>query len=207
LLWDPGEELQACYDHTISDVLTPFRVEFARSSKSQEGAPTLIPTDEHGVSLKSEILVLKDDVSVEEAADLLYRRETRQDGTGATHYSRPQRLGANSVLIEKLQGFEGVAYVLYVRIGQNIQFPTPELLARLAIASAKSPAGSLKRDGISYLINVKNWGLRTPLMPAYERAILMHTRCSQPFSRLARMPRCGPITQDRLASASCYTRM
>jgi len=63
--------------------------------------------------------VLKDDVSLQDAVDLIYRRETRKDDASAARYSRPARLTADSVLIEKLENFEGVASVLYVRLAKT----------------------------------------------------------------------------------------
>jgi hypothetical protein len=54
----------------------------------------------------------------------------------------------------------------------NIEPLTADELARRAISSASGPAGAENRDAILYLIEAKRHGVRTPLMPAYERRIL-----------------------------------
>lgn len=57
----------------------------------------------------------------------------------------------------------------------NIHPLTAGKLAELALRSAAAPAGAEHRDGISYLQQQKRRGLMTPLMPAYERAVLTIT--------------------------------
>ena len=57
----------------------------------------------------------------------------------------------------------------------NIEEPTPEMLARLAIASAATPSGAVARDGISYLKAARDSGIVTPLTADYEREILRQT--------------------------------
>ena len=75
LIDDPGEELAQRIIHRIEDAKTPFRVEFARSSLSREGAPTLVPVEAGGAQVKATVLVLDDAVALEDARDMLYRRE------------------------------------------------------------------------------------------------------------------------------------
>ena len=41
--------------------------------------------------------------------------------------------------------------------------------------SAAAPVGAERRDGISYLQQQKHRGIVTPLMPAYEKAVLART--------------------------------
>ena len=53
-----------------------------------------------------------------------------------------------------------------------------ENLANLAIKSAREVAGSKKEDGISYLLDIKQQGIRTPLMDDYEKEILRITSTS-----------------------------
>jgi hypothetical protein len=81
----------------------------------------------------------------------------------------------NTVLVRRVEDFEGLDLVLYVEIGANILDPNPRRLAELAIRSAGSGAGRRGRDGISYLIDIRKNGVETPLTPEYEREILRLT--------------------------------
>src|SRR5262245_30159590 len=83
LIDDPEEEMDSATVAVKGPVLTPFKVEFARKSKTRKGAPTLIPVEHRGAPVEAKILVL--DVSEIEAANRLYRRETRQVGTGRVY--------------------------------------------------------------------------------------------------------------------------
>ena len=62
-----------------------------------------------------------------------------------------------------------------MRIGANIDNPTPEKLAKLAIESTRNEAGMNGKDGISYLLSRKEQGVSTPLMQEYENEILRKT--------------------------------
>lgn len=175
LIEEPGSEIAGI---TVDrrNVLTPFNVEFARSSETRYGAPTLVPVDKGGSSVRSLILVCADSVTQGQGIDMLWRRETRQVGTGK-HYTVPKKPTAKSILIRSLQGFAGLDYVLYTdfyEIGK-IQNPTAKDLAKLAIASAKRSVNKEGIDGISYLISAKRSGIATTLMPEYEREILRQT--------------------------------
>ena len=171
---DPGSEIQEVTIDRIKAV-TPFKVEFARSSRYRKGAPTLIPIEDGGSKVNGIVHVLEKSVSESEAADMLWRRETNQVGSGK-RYSPPVNPGPNIVLIEKLNDFARIDVVLYSRIGSNIHPLNAEKLAELAINSAKTPAGDKGKDGISYLISAKKAGIVTPLMPEYEKEILRQTR-------------------------------
>lgn len=155
----------------IEEVETPFLVEFARSSRTRDGAPTLIPVTMGGCRVRAVILILNPEVSVESAMDLLWRRETRK-GDRTIRYQARTDPGPNHVVVEHLSNFSGLKTVLYTSIGANIPKNTPECLARLAIESAKGNAGATKMDGINYLLSVKRHGVKTPLLPAYEVKIL-----------------------------------
>lgn len=170
---DPDSEIQAVTIDRIK-AETPFKVEFARSSRYREGAPTLIPVEDGGSKVNGIVLVLEESVSESEAADMLWRRETNQVGSGK-RYSSPVNPGPDTVLIEKLNDFEVIDVVLYTRIGSNIHPLNAEKLADLAINSAKTPTGDKGKDGISYLISAKKAGIVTPLMPEYEKEILRQT--------------------------------
>lgn len=44
LLPDPGSEIEVATAEVIQDLVTPFPVEYARSSKKCDGSPTLVPS-------------------------------------------------------------------------------------------------------------------------------------------------------------------
>jgi cation transport regulator ChaC len=175
LIDEPGKELEPLIRERISNVKTPFSVEFARSSSSRDGAPTLVPVEDGGTQVQAVILVLDPTVEIRRAEDLLWRRETRNECSDK-HYRPPADLGPNTVVIAHLQNFANVETVFFTMIGANIKNRSPEYLAHLAVCSARSEAGARRIDGISYLISVKKQKIQTPLMPAYEAAILQRTK-------------------------------
>lgn len=175
LIEDPGKELDPLVRKRISDVQTPFCVEFARASSSRDCAPTLVPVQEGGAPVKGVILVLDSTVEIKRAKDLLWRRETRNECSDR-HYNPSANPGPNTVVVEYLQNVANLETVLYTKIGANIENWTPECLADLAICSARGKAGAKRMDGISYLISVKKQNIQTPLMSAYEAAILKKTK-------------------------------
>lgn len=171
---DPGEEIGPLVVEKIEGVETPFWVEFVRQSRTRGGAPTLVPVSEGGAAVSASILVLQNSISGSEAADMLWRRETRREGSGE-RYKPSSEPGTNDVLVRHLEDFEGLDVVLYVEIGANIPDLNPRKLAELAIRSVRSDAGKISRDGIAYLIGTKKNGVTTPLMPEYEGEILRLT--------------------------------
>ncbi len=172
LIKNPGEEIQPNIVKT-KNAKTPFKVEFARSSSKRMGAPTLIPFRE-GANVRAKILVFRDDISEKEATDMLWRRETDQVFSDR-EYGPPSNPGINNVLVKKKENFQGVKIVLYTEIGRNINNLSPKTLAELAIKSVRSKAGKKGKDGISYLIDIKISGIKTPLMSEYEKEILRQT--------------------------------
>ena len=62
--------------------------------------------------------------------------------------------------------------VLVVRIAPNIEPLNGDELATRAILSARTEFGSDRKDGISYLIRARDFGIETPLQSDYEAAIL-----------------------------------
>ncbi len=165
---DPGVEIRPRIVEKI-DCETLFRVEFARTSRTRNGAPTLAPVSEGGAAVNASILVLQKSVLEADATDMLWRRETRREGS-------EQRYDPSSeVTVRRLDNFESLETVLYVEVRANIPDPGPRKLARLAIESARSEAGKIGRDGITYLMDVKRNGVETPLIPNYEREILRLT--------------------------------
>lgn len=171
LIEDPGIELEPLIVERIRNVQTPFNIEFARTSRSRDGAPTVVPVKNFGAPVSATILVLSDTITVETAKDFLWRRETRNENS-EKHYSNPVRVKLNQVLIEEIKDLNGVGSVLFTKIGANIECPTPEKLAALAIKSTTGNAARNKKDGISYLISLKAQNISTPLMPDYEQQIL-----------------------------------
>ena len=188
LIADPGEELKLFIARPIADIATPFPVEFARSSNTRDGAPTLIPVDSGGAPVQGTILVLDSTVSLDHARTLVWRRETRNEFT-TKRYARPKKPGPNRVLIEITTNLADIDTVLFTRIGSNIERPTAERLAKLAIRSARREAGAKGDDGISYLSSVITRRITTPLLPAYRDAILRETgaRNLEEAHRLARL--------------------
>jgi hypothetical protein len=170
LITDPGPELQAVILSHRDGVSTPFEVEYARSSAGRKGAPTLVPVAEGGASVLATIFEVS--VSADEAADIVYRRETGKIGTGRK-YVEPANPTANTVIIECFADFEGFEVVLSTRIGANIEPLSADTLATLALKSAREAAPG--KDGITYLMNAMGSGIVTPLTSAYEAAILTET--------------------------------
>lgn len=163
---EPGPELTAVVTRRIA-VETPFAVEFAHSSRTRDGAPTLAPVSEGGAHVPASVLVVDESVTEAQARAMLYRRETgRRDDAGAA---------SRAAWMAELPGFAGLSTCLYAAFAADIRPLTAPALAGLALRSAAAPAGALRRDGISYLHQQKRRGITTPLMPGYEQALLART--------------------------------
>ena len=160
---EPGAELAAAVTRRI-EVETPFAVEFARSSRTRDGAPTLVPVGEGGAHVPATVLLLDESVTLADARAMLYRRETGRLYDISS--------GSRVAWIADLPGFAGTRTCLYTALQPNIRPLTADKLARLAVCSAAAPAGAEHRDGISYLQQQKRRGVVTPLTPAYEEAVL-----------------------------------
>jgi hypothetical protein len=89
LIDNPGAEIEAAIVGRKLNVRTTFNVEFARSSNTRGGAPTLVPVKSGGQSVFAEILLVN--VSEQEAKDMLWRREIDKIGHGGTTLSAPSR--------------------------------------------------------------------------------------------------------------------
>jgi hypothetical protein len=173
LIDDPGPEIGPKIQLSLLNVETPFAVEYARSSRSRGGAPTLVPVDTGGSHVSAVIHVLEDNVSVEQAMDWVWRREVRR--YGKDHYRPSPKPGRDTVVVDSVSRLRGVGTVLFTRIAANIWPLNAEELAKRAIESAKILEGKSGRDGISYLINAIARGIRTPLTDAYKNAVLAIT--------------------------------
>lgn len=162
LIDDSRQEIQAAMIG-MRDCTTPFKIEYARQSRTRKGAPTLISVESGGGQVSAKLLLLN--VTSDEAANRLWRRETGRKG----NYPAKPNPGVDDVVVNRLDNFEGVSEVLYTQIGGNIEPLTAERLAELAISSARELYDG--RDGITYLINAKKNGILTPLSESYEREI------------------------------------
>ena len=167
LIGDPGWEIEAETIDITRNILTPFDVEFARSSVSRASAPTLVPVDTGGTRVAA--IIYEVGLDEQRAVDILYCREIHQVGSGR-RFRPPPPDRTNAVRIDRLPRFEGYDVVLSTRISANINPLTPEKLADLAIESARELDNG--RDGISYLIAAKENGIVTPLSVAYEEEII-----------------------------------
>jgi len=182
LLTDPGKELGPRIVQRIS-AQTPFEVEYARSSTSRCGAPTLVCVpDGRGRKVNVKVLVLDESVTETEASDMLYRREIHCVGEKSKVYDdQRQRAKRNAVVIERLPDFAGVLTVLYTSLPANIALLENDAatdeekateLARLALASVTEKTFCSQRDGILYLENAIRNGIQTQLTDLYRAAIL-----------------------------------
>lgn len=161
LITDPGDEIYPLIIDRIK-CITPFNVEYARSSKTRQGAPTLIPY-ELGKPVNAEVLVLNTD-DLKYVKTILWRRETRR-GNKCEIYIESKSKSKNVVHIVELHNFLGLNRVVYTSISSNIDVSV-DLLSNLAIESI---------DGIEYLMNANSNGIETKLSRDYELSILEKT--------------------------------
>lgn len=173
LIADPGVEIGPLIDRQI-DTLTPFPVEYARFSATRGGGPTAVPHSS-GKQVKAKVLVLVDGVALAEARDLLWRRETRNEGSARTYRESGQ---PNAVVVRDLRGVCGLEHVLYTDFNPEgkIATPDPASLADAAISSVGRAAPG--KDGISYLIGLLAAGIETDLTSRYVAEILSRTGAS-----------------------------
>jgi hypothetical protein len=129
----PGWEIEQAIIARKTGILTPFGIEFARTSRTRAGAPTLVPVDSGGSKVLANVLVL--DLSEREAQDRLWRRETDHIGQGG-HYVRPRNPGLDTLIVDRYENLAGVSVVLAARFPANITPLNAEVLASLAIKSA-----------------------------------------------------------------------
>jgi hypothetical protein len=186
LLADPGDELVP----VIVDrqpVQTPFAVEYARCSSTRGSAPTLVKVKEPGIGapVQAQLLLLRDDVTVEAARDILYRRETHHVGELNRKYDEIKaQLTPDAVRIEQLDDFAGVQVVLYANLLANLDFildaalppeDKAKRLAQRAVCSVTRNTFEAGTDGIRYLADAICHGIHTSLTEAYRAAVL---RCA-----------------------------
>jgi len=182
LIKEKGEELKPFIDKEIP-TLTPFPVEFARYSRTRGGGPTVVPHIK-GRAVNAKLLVLKKSVTLDEAKDILWRRETGNEGSNKK-YKKSESI--NAVLIEEINEFYGIEHVLYTDFNAigKIENPDSLELAKAAIASVgKATSG---KDGISYLKNLVKSDIVTELMPKYIQCILELTNAKNLDEALERL--------------------
>jgi hypothetical protein len=186
LISDPGEEL-ANATGKREDLETPFAVEYGRSSNTRGGAPTLVPVKTGGAKVKATVFVLKGQISEQEAENILYRRELHKVGSGRT-YDPSAKPGKNSIVVAAWPKLIGLEKIFYTDFGDSgkLANPTPALLAKLAVASARNGEVPEGNDGISYLLNAKKAGIVTPLSADYEKEILRLTGAASLEQALAK---------------------
>jgi len=198
LIEDPGPELDQAQDYRLRWVLTPFKVEFARSSRTRGGAPTLVPVMEGGARVSATLIILKSSVPKDEAKSILWRREMHKPPGNREAYAPPRNATVDTVLIEEIRGFYGLQSALFTQIGSNITPPRlPEKLAALAVQSAVPWSSEPDKDGVSYLLSVKKAGIQTPLMRRYEKAILKMVGAKNLKEALFTMRKRGLEEKDR----------
>ena len=178
LISDPRCEIENNCKCIVPNVSTPFPVEFARSSGLRGGAPTLVPFTDGDQLVNGQIFVMK--LPKKCVVDILFRREI--DKVGNKSYRYPATRGQKKNMINVLKAtdkncyiscwttFPPVDVVLSAQFACNIHQPTGDLLACLAIRSITEAKPN--RDGISYLIDSKECGIRTGLSKDYEDKVL-----------------------------------
>lgn len=174
LIDDPGEEISPFIQRRKS-CITPFKVEYARISRTRGDAPTLIPSEEFGKEVKATILILNDDLTIDNVKSMLWRRETGKIGTGKK-YKHSDRPSKNKVQIEIVENFYNTQKVLFTSIGRNIDEEiTAAKLADFAIKSILTEAGLNKKDGLRYLLSNNRNGITTEFSSDYKMEVLRKT--------------------------------
>jgi hypothetical protein len=205
LINDPGEELSPYIIERIS-CQTPFNVEYDRISASRDNAPTLVPSGKQGSPVAAVILVLSDEISIETAQSMLYRRELHLVNSNK-QYNRPQNPGRNSVIIEQVNDYCNVQAVLYTAIPSNMgSLNTPSYLAYFAISSILDEAGERGEDGIRYLQSNIDNGIVTANTEAYEKAILEETHCKTLAEAIEKLDKMRPANLERKRQMAVFEK-
>lgn len=182
LLADPGWEIEEATQRVIEGVMTPFEVEFARKSSGRANAPTLVPVPNGwGSRVRGDVLVLKQDISQQQAMNILYRREIDRVGKCDKPYREPSTPTEKSVLVRGICCFQGLEKVFYALLAANLtdffkkahsDDERAQRLARLALDSLTRKTFFRCRDGIRYLADAIAHRIETPLTKPYRKAIL-----------------------------------
>src|SRR5450759_1065441 len=134
LITDPGYEIASAANLDDSGELqkvqfeTSFNVEYARLSKSRNEAPTLVPVpSDIGSRVNGTIIGLRSKVTMQDAMDILYRRELDRVGDLSRGYDDgAQRKKDDAVVIDRIEDHTEFDVLIYAFLK-----PTPVLLAVL----------------------------------------------------------------------------
>lgn len=161
LIERPGEDIKPLIEEYI-DHVSPWPIEYARSSSSREGAPTVV-IFRSGSHVNGKILRLSLELNERNLQKVIYIVHEREERPGM-NYIKTMTLGKFSA-------------VVYCDIPATISNPTPDILAQLAINSVKAcqEKGKLEKNGIRYLLENINRGVITPLTESYKAKILEKT--------------------------------
>ena len=136
LIGDPGPEIEPYITRRIS-CRTPFNVEFARTSRTRKGGPTLVPYDDGSV-VAAQILMVSYP-SKRRLTGFIAGKRVRSNSN--ISYVPPKTITPNTVVVESLRSFEGIETVLYTKIGANIEgltAPSSPNLRSIARAPCKT---------------------------------------------------------------------
>jgi hypothetical protein len=153
LIWEPGELAELDKAGEII-CLTPWPVEFARSSRSRHWAPTLVRV-QNGAQVAARVLLYRSDAELVKTT--LACRES------IDLRSHPNSVRQCQVACAECQP------IWYTALSPNIADLRPDCLARLAIASVKP---CTEKNGIRYLAECIKLGVRTAMTQSYHAEIL-----------------------------------
>ncbi|PIQ93568.1 MAG: hypothetical protein COY75_03140 [Nitrospirae bacterium CG_4_10_14_0_8_um_filter_41_23] len=91
LIKSPGQDIAALVVKRIP-MKTPFPIEFARYSRKRAGAPTVVPVRKGGRRVNAQILVLREDTTLQRAKTILWLREINQVGASREYTSNRAKL-------------------------------------------------------------------------------------------------------------------
>jgi len=182
LIADPGWEILENTDRWIRPVETPFPVEYARRSKTRANAPTLVPVPfGKGDPVYAAVIVLKKEILLQQAMDILYRREIHRIGDTSKAYREPDSLDTVKMRIVQLSNFADLNTVLYTKFPANFQqilddkyddYQKSDLLCVAACTSLTEETFHTCQDGIHYLDAAIYSGVKTRLTELYAQAVL-----------------------------------
>lgn len=123
-----------------------------------------------GATVEGKLFILKDEITLEEAKNILLRRENNKVGIESEKYTKAR----SWMEIKEHSPRNGCEKIIYASMTQNITNPTATELAKLAIESTKKHPmkNDSRADGIQYLFDMKQLGIKTPIMEQYEAEIL-----------------------------------
>lgn len=160
LIEDPREPIKSHIFERIPHI-SPFKVEYARSSTTRGGGATLVIYPGGG-NVQGQILLL--DLIYSEANLRLVMEWVRRREKTKSEWIKYMRVGDYN-------------HVIYCDIASNIE-PNPQLLAEKSIESVRKCKlkGEPDKNGIRYLIEKIKDGVITPLTEEYKNEILRLTK-------------------------------